>query len=72
MSTRYSICLGDCNNNGVVDEDDYTTWQDSNGSSGAYEQFSADGDDDGDVDQDDYDIWNQNYGHTLQLFDVDL
>jgi len=41
-----------------------------NGSTGTYEQFSADGDDDGDVDPADYQIWLANFGHTLQLVDV--
>jgi hypothetical protein len=69
--------LGDFNNDsqadyGSVSAADYTIWQDQNGSSGAWEQYSADADDDGDVDQDDYDIWQQNFGHTMQLFDVAL
>jgi hypothetical protein len=69
--------LGDFNNDsqadyGSVSSADYTIWQDQNGSSGAWEQYSADADDDGDVDQDDYDIWQQNFGHTMQLFDVAL
>jgi hypothetical protein len=67
--------LGDYNNDGQADYGsvsaaDYTIWQDQNGSSGAWEQFSADADDDGDVDQDDYDVWQQNFGHSMQLLDV--
>ena len=65
--------LGDYNHDGQADYGsvsaaDYTLWQDQNGSSGGFEQFSADGDDDGDVDADDYDIWTANFGHTLDLF----
>ena len=56
---------------GTVSSADYTMWQDQNGCSGAWEQFSADFDDDGDVDQDDYDIWYENWGHTLQLVDLE-
>lgn len=67
--------LGDYNHDGqpdfnYVSSADYTIWQSQNGSTGDYEEFSADGDDDGDVDQDDYNIWLQNFGQALQLFDV--
>jgi hypothetical protein len=67
--------LGDFNHDGEADAGnvssaDYTIWQDQNGSVGAYEQFSADANDDGRVDSADYAIWSQNYGHTLQLSDV--
>ena len=49
---------------------DYVVWQTQNGSTGVPGQFTADGDDDGDVDQDDYDIWSQNFGNSLQLFEL--
>jgi hypothetical protein len=67
--------VGDFNSDGQADygnvsSADYTIWHDQLGSNGAYEQFSADADDDGDVDEDDYDIWVENFGHTLQLLDV--
>lgn len=67
--------LGDFNHDGETDANnvssaDYTIWQDQNGSVGAYEEFSADANDDGHVDAADYAIWSQNYGHTLQVFDV--
>jgi hypothetical protein len=69
--------LGDFNHDGQADYSsvsaaDYTIWQDQNGSSGEWEQYSADADDDGDVDQDDYDIWQQNFGHSMQLFEIAL
>ena len=69
--------LGDFNHDGQADfgsvsAADYTLWQNQNGSSGAWEQFSADADDDGDVDADDYAIWSANFGHTLALFNVGL
>ncbi len=69
--------LGDFNHDGQADYGsvsaaDYTLWQNQNGSSGAWEQFSADADDDGDVDADDYAIWSANFGHTLALFNVGL
>jgi hypothetical protein len=63
---------GDANHDGVVDAADYTMWQDQNGSSGAWGQFSADVDDDGDVDEDDYDLWAANYEHTLTLSGIEL
>jgi hypothetical protein len=74
---KLSDLLGDANSDGQADANyvssaDDTIWQDQNGSTGAYEQFSADWDDDGDVDQADYSIWQQNFGHTLQLIDVQL
>ena len=67
--------LGDFNSDGQADANfvsaaDYTIWQDQNGSTGDYEEFSADADDDGDVDQADYNLWAANFGHTLELFDV--
>jgi len=67
--------LGDYNNDGEADAGnvssaDYTIWQNQNGSVGAWEQFSADGDDDGDVDSADYTLWSQYFGKTLGLFGV--
>lgn len=67
--------LGDFNGDGQTDDGlvglaDFSIWQAQNGSTGAWEEFSADGDDDGDVDADDYAIWVQHYGNTLDLFDL--
>lgn len=69
--------IGDFNNDGQADygsvsSADYTIWQNQNGSSGAWEQYSADADDDGDVDEDDYDLWVANFGHTLTLAGIGL
>ena len=77
MADKVFDLLGDFNHDGEADfgsvsAADYTIWQDQNGSSGTWEQFSADADDDGDVDADDYAIWSANYGHTLQLADIEL
>jgi hypothetical protein len=67
--------LGDGNSDGQADFNyvssaDYTIWQDQNGPTGDYEEFSADFDGNGEVDQADDTICTQNLGHTLQLFDI--
>lgn len=68
--------LGDFDGDGDVDPamplDDGEIWDNQFSSSGAWEEFAADGDDDVDVDMYDEDIWAQNLGHTLQLTNVAL
>lgn len=68
--------LGDYNGNGIaggtvdsgsVNGSDFLIWQQQFNSSGALNQFSADGDDDGDVDGDDLTIWQDHYANTLGL-----
>lgn len=51
---------GDYNNDGTVDQADYTVWADSYGQSGS--GLPADGNNDGTIDQADYTIWADNYG----------
>jgi hypothetical protein len=65
--------IGDFNQDGQTDfgsvsAADYTIWQVQNGSSEAWEQFSADAD----VDADDYDEWYDNFGNTLTLAGIDV
>ena len=67
--------LGDANDDGEVDyhsvsSADFSIWQEQNGATGDFEQFSADWDDDGDVDTVDYAIWIQHFGNTLQLHNL--
>jgi hypothetical protein len=67
--------LGDYDNDGSTDYNsvstsDWVQWSLQNGSYGAWEAFSADGDDDGDVDNDDLAVWQGHMSMELDLFDV--
>jgi hypothetical protein len=53
--------VGDFNRDGTVDNADYTTWRDTNGSA---TDLRADANGDGIVDQDDYDVWRANFGQA--------
>lgn len=52
--------LGDYNQDGTVDQADYTIWADSYGDTGDY--MLADGNNDNIIDQGDYTIWADHYG----------
>jgi serpin B len=55
--------LGDFNNDGEVDEGDYTAWKAAFGQIGS--ALSADGNDNGTVDSADYVIWRDNLGRSI-------
>ncbi len=54
--------LGDYNDDGYVDQADYTVWADSYGETGAW--LDADGNNDEVIDQADYTIWADHYGES--------
>ena len=62
--------LGDYTRDGAVDSADYVLWASENGSTGAIEQFAADGNDDGLVDTNDYNVWSGHYGYTFHSYNV--
>ena len=74
--------LGDYDGNGLagspdygdVEGYDYILWSRQNGQANGIGvgQSSADGNDDGEVDGEDLVIWQDNYGNTLDLFDLNV
>ena len=51
---------GDYNQNGTVDEDDYTVWRDTLGQAGM--DLAADGNGNDQIDAGDYDVWKLHFG----------
>ena len=65
-SAALPTLFGDYNQNGTIDEDDYTVWRDALGT-GATPFTGADGSGNGTIGPEDYDIWKSHYGETLPM-----
>lgn len=58
-----TLLIGDYNDDGEVDQADYTMWADSYNDTGI--GLPADGNNDGVVDQADFTVWADHYGNSV-------